>query len=216
MQVLWVVRIVFVLTALQASFTCFFFLLTFLWFIFFRKPTFILALSSIKVVCLRKLHFHRLRDAILWQIPSFKPCTLQSLTFLNQLLWFLIFLRSEKPSIFGRITIHTQAGRTSCSWRLNIDFYLIKVEEVLKTLLVNKTSDVALRVFSLPWGFSIFNPGEISQVAFRVKFKMILDNRNVLHLVVVVDMQKLEAFINLNNVRFLVWAIQFLSLEFKH
>ena len=132
MQELWVVLILFVLIALQASFTCLFFLLKLFWFIFFRKPNFTLAFSSIKIVCLRKLHLHRLHAAILWGIPSFKPsCTLKSLILWARLFWFFMFLSNLKPSIFGWITIQTKAGWTSCYWRLDIDYYLIKVEKVL-------------------------------------------------------------------------------------
>jgi hypothetical protein len=75
-----------------------------------------------------------------------------------------------------------------------IDFYLIKIEKGFSTLFLNITLNVGFEVVIL---WNILNKGLICQIAFRVIFKVIFNLFYVLHLVVVVNMQKLEAFVNL-------------------
>ena len=75
-----------------------------------------------------------------------------------------------------------------------IDFYLIKVEKGFDTLFFYFTSNVAFEVLIL---WNILNKGLIREIAFRVIFKVIFNLFYVLHLVVVVNMQKLEALVNL-------------------
>ena len=75
-----------------------------------------------------------------------------------------------------------------------IDFYLIKVEKGFYTIFLNITFIIAFEVVIL---CNILNKGLIRQIAFRVIFKVIFNLFYVLHLVVVVNMQKLEAFVNL-------------------
>jgi hypothetical protein len=75
-----------------------------------------------------------------------------------------------------------------------IDFYLINVEKGFDTLFFYFTSNVAFEVVFL---WNILNKGLIREIAFRVIFKVIFNLFYVLHLVVVVNMQKLEALVNL-------------------